>query len=152
MSTEIPSIIVLTHGTIGKELIASAEMIVGSIDNVFDVPLFPGQTPEEYLAVVKRVLEKQRPEAILLVDLFGGTPSNCSASLSSQYDVAVISGVNLPMLVEALQARGVVTGEELRQQLVDAGRDGIRDVIYEVSQAEVRLRGVAGKSIEGVED
>jgi len=152
MSTKIPGIIVLTHGTMGKELIASAEMIFGPIDNVFDVPLFPGQTPEEYLAVVKRILEKQRSKAILLVDLFGGTPSNCSASLCSQYDVEVISGVNLPMLVEALQARGVVTGQELRQQIVDAGRDGIRDVIDEVSQVEVRLSDAADESIRRGDD
>ncbi len=116
----------------------SLEMIVGPVENIFAVPLLPGQGMEAYLAKIAHVLEAKDSEAILLVDLFGGTPSNCAASLFSQcqYNVEVVSGVNLPMLIEATQIRGALTGRELRQRLIDAGRGGIRDVVYELSRHE----------------
>lgn len=132
MMTKVPGIVVMTHGKTGKELIASLEMIVGSTENITAVSLLPGQTPEAYLAEVRGILDEQDSNTILLVDLFGGTPSNCAASLSSKYNVEIISGVNLPMLIEAVQLRGIVNGEELRQQLVDAGCNGIKDLIKEM--------------------
>lgn len=137
MSTEVPSVILLTHGTTGKELIASLEMIVGATENICAVPLLPGQSPESYLGEIRHLLKKQASDAILLVDLFGGTPSNCAAKLCCEFNVDVVSGVNLPMLVEAFQARGLESGRKLRQRLVEAGRDGIRDIVSELSQSEV---------------
>ena len=133
MSTKVPSIVVMTHGTVARELIASLEMIVGATDNIFAVTLLPGQTPEAYLAEAKSILVKQDSKAILFVDLFGGTPSNCAARLSTQYDVEIISGVNLPMLIEAVQLRGIVEGEELRRQIVYAGRNSIKDLKSEIN-------------------
>ncbi len=137
MSKEVPGIVVLTHGTTGKELIASLEMIVGTTENISAVPLLPGQSPESYLNEIRHVLDEQVFDTILLVDLFGGTPSNCAAKLCFEYSVDVVSGVNLPMLVEALQIRGTVTGQKLRQRLVEAGRDGIRDIVFELNQSGV---------------
>lgn len=128
MSEKIPKIVLMTHGMVGVELIQTLDMIVGITDEVYAVPLVPGQTLESYVAQVSEILEKQDVPSILLVDLFGGTPSNCAGSLSAKYDVEIISGVNVPMLVEAVQIRGLYTGEELREQLIVGGCSGIHDL------------------------
>jgi PTS system mannose-specific IIA component len=48
-----------------------------------------------------------RNEGVLvLTDMFGGTPSNLSYTFLEEGRVEVVSGVNLPMLVKALNTRG----------------------------------------------
>ena len=74
------------------------------------------------------MLGVQEKLSLLTVDMFGGTPSNCAGGLSSKYPVEVISGVNIPMLIEAVQLRDLYSGEELRQHLVEAGVTGVNDL------------------------
>ena len=42
-------IIIMNHGLFGKELIATAEMVVGKLEEVQAVSLMPGMTLEDYL-------------------------------------------------------------------------------------------------------
>ncbi|MFB2022227.1 PTS sugar transporter subunit IIA [Pseudoflavonifractor sp. P01025] len=121
-------IILMTHGKVGEQMIEGLGMIVGITDEVYAVPLLPGMSVEEYMAQVSSLLEDQEKPSILLVDMFGGTPSNCAGGLSCKYPVEVISGVNIPMLIEAVQIRGLYSGEELRQHLVKAGVTGVNDL------------------------
>ena len=128
MSAKERKIILMTHGRVGEQMIEGLKMIVGITDEVYAVPLLPGMTVEEFMGQVSSLLEGQEEPSLLLVDMFGGTPSNCAGALSSKYSVEVISGVNIPMLIEAVQIRGMYSGEELRQHLVEAGVTGINDL------------------------
>ncbi len=47
--------------------------------------------------------------AIILTDLFGGTPSNLAISLMEAGKVEVIAGINLPMLIRLAGARKKMT-------------------------------------------
>ena len=117
-------------------MIEGLKMIVGITDEVYAVPLLPGMTVEEFMDQVSSLLEGQEDPSLLLVDMFGGTPSNCAGALSSKYPVEVISGVNIPMLIEAVQIRGMYSGEELRQHLVEAGVTGINDLSKIMSERQ----------------
>lgn len=109
------NILVLTHGKFGEELIKSAEMIVGTLDNVSALSLMPDMSAEEFKTKTESYLEKNDNEIICLVDLFGGTPSNTIMYLSQKYDVTIISGVNLPMLLEVYMNLNMNTSEELAE-------------------------------------
>ena len=128
MSEKERKISLMTHGRVGEQMIEGLRMIVGITDEVYAVPLLPGMTVEEYMGQVSSLLEVQEKPSLLLVDMFGGTPSNCAGGLSSKYPVEVISGVNIPMLIEAVQLRNLYSGEELRQHLVEAGVTGVNDL------------------------
>ena len=128
MSEKERKIILMTHGRVGEQMIEGLRMIVGITDEVYAVPLLPGMTVEEYMGQVSSLLEVQEKPSLLMVDMFGGTPSNCAGGLSSKYPVDVISGVNIPMLIEAVQLRDLYSGEELRQHLVEAGVTGVNDL------------------------
>ena len=128
MSEKERKIILMTHGRVGEQMIEGLRMIVGITDEVYAVPLLPGMTVEEYMGQVSSLLEVQEKPSLLMVDMFGGTPSNCAGGLSSKYPVEVISGVNIPMLIEAVQMRDLYSGEELRQHLVEAGVTGVNDL------------------------
>ena len=64
---------------------------------------------------------------LVFVDLLGGTPFNQAMMISQDIaDVEVVTGTNLPMLIELLLTRGAgSTLEELAGQAVEVGKAGI---------------------------
>ena len=67
---------------------------------------------------------------LLFVDIFGGSPSNATALLlAEEYKINAVSGVNLPMLLEALTERDGTAPEILVKQLKIAGNEGIIDIV-----------------------
>ncbi len=94
------NIVIGTHGRFGEELVRSAEMIVGKMDNVNTVSLDPEASFETYMQEADALLSTLVGPIITLVDLFGGTPSNVFTVLSKKHGNAVITGLNLPMLVD----------------------------------------------------
>ena len=127
--TEVPGIVILTHGRAGEELIRSAEMIIGKMEKVIAVSLGAGEDPSDYRERVSNVLAKMPRGSIVMTDLFGGTPSNTAAVLSKDYSVFVISGLNLPMLIEAVNLRQTLSGEELAKAVEAAGREGVKNIL-----------------------
>ena len=93
------NIVLATHGHLGEELVRSAGMIFGEMD-VPCVSLLPGMSFEDFTAKAEEVLSSLEGDTIVLVDLFGGTPSNVFSALSRKYNHDVITGVNLPVLID----------------------------------------------------
>ena len=60
--------------------------------------------------------------AVLLTDMFGGTPSNLAISIMDQAKVEVIAGVNLPMLIKLVQVRGTDGMAQAVSHARDAGQ------------------------------
>ena len=60
--------------------------------------------------------------AIILTDLFGGTPSNLAISLMKTENIEVIAGVNLPMLIRLESARKVMGVHAAVTAAREAGR------------------------------
>ncbi|MBC8587085.1 PTS sugar transporter subunit IIA [Paratissierella segnis] len=92
-------VLVLTHGKFGEELVNSAEMIGGKLPNVNAFSLMPDMSLEEYAASIENKL-KDKEKYLCLIDLFGGTPFNTAAMLRKKYDITIVTGINLNMLLE----------------------------------------------------
>lgn len=92
--------IVLTHGFFGKYIIESAELIVGRIDNMTSISLEKETSIEAFLDQVQNVIKSKEGKIVFLTDLFGGTPNNVAMVLNQKYSIPVISGLNLPMILE----------------------------------------------------
>jgi PTS system mannose-specific IIA component len=60
-----------------------------------------------------------------MTDMFGGTPSNLSYSLLEEGRIEVISGVNLPILIRAVNYREKKPLDELVQDLELFGKKSI---------------------------
>ncbi len=120
-------LLICTHGKFGEELLTSAQMIVGPLENVQAFSLMPEMSADEYASIIQEYLETIDQEAICLVDLFGGTPSNTVMRLSQDYDLNIVSGVNLPMLLEVYMNLNNQEGAELAElavsTLVDSGKN-----------------------------
>jgi PTS system mannose-specific IIA component len=125
------AIIIVTHGNFGKELLKSVEMIMGEQKDVFVFGLNLGDDVESLRDNVKRIVDenqRENKEIVVLVDVFGGSPSNIALSLLEHYDVKVIVGVNMPILIEILSCRNNCGIEDLVERGYRAGIDGIKKI------------------------
>ena len=120
-------IVLVTHGRLAEELVSTLEHIVGPQEKVATVCIQPDDDMEsrrrDILAAINRVNEPDG--AILLADLFGGTPSNLAISVMNETGVEVITGVNLPMIIQLAQVRKSRPLMEAVTEAQEAGRKNI---------------------------
>jgi PTS system mannose-specific IIA component len=121
-------IIVVTHTKLGEALIEASEFIIGahpqavlavSIDLKENADLLRKKIAKSIKAV------NQNEGVLIMTDMFGGTPSNLSYSFLEEGRIEVISGVNLPMLVKALDAREKMSLPDLARALETYGKKSI---------------------------
>jgi len=121
--------IVVTHGSLGKELVRTAETIIGPQDGI-EIISNTGASLQGLSEDLRRlILDHPDTPLCLFVDLIGGSCGIvCQEVLRIRPDAAVFSGINLPMILEFFHYRGRVGLSELRERLVTRGRDGIRSL------------------------
>jgi mannose PTS system EIIA component len=127
----VVGVLIISHGPLGQALVDAATMITGHTDDVRAISFQPGQGIEDLDAAVRSALDEVwgTGGALCLVDLPGGSPARVAASLvPSTPGLEVISGVNLPMLVEVLLLRDAGSARELAIQAHRLGGEGIVDV------------------------
>jgi PTS system mannose-specific IIA component len=73
--------------------------------------------------------------AILLTDMFGGTPSNLAISVMDKANIEVIAGINLPMLIKLTSVREKETLAQAIISAQDAGRKYINIASQLLAQA-----------------
>lgn len=94
-------VLILTHGNLARELLASASAIAGDLETFEALPLSwtdgIDRVHEQVGAAVDRL--ETGSGVLILVDIFGGTPCNVAMAFRDPGRVEVIAGVNLPMIV-----------------------------------------------------
>ncbi len=119
-------LVLVTHAGLATALKLSAEMIVGSIECCATVEVAPDERADGIMArVVAAVEAVQSDGAIIMTDLFGGTPSNMAMSFLKEGCIEVVTGVNLPMMIEFCSRRERMTVTELAADLHRTGCEGI---------------------------
>jgi PTS system mannose-specific IIA component len=100
--------VLATHGDLGRALIGAMEMIVGAQPLVAALSLQVDDRLEDATSRLQQALDNtdEGDGVLVLTDMLGGTPSNlCLALIGGPRPVEVVSGVNLPMLLKAVQVR-----------------------------------------------
>lgn len=124
-------ILVVTHGNAGKELIKSSELIIGSQEKLEGLSLNHGDDINELEKQVEmKVKELDDGKGVLvMVDLLGGSPCNVTGKNIKRFEnIECLTGVNLPMLIEALASRENYSLKELSQVAMDSSVQGIKDL------------------------
>lgn len=108
-------ILLVTHGKLAEELRAAALTIQPDLSQIVSVALEWSQTGEDARERIARGLAEadEGDGAVILTDMFGGTPTNLTLSFLKKDKVEIVTGVNLPMVLKcaALQKSGKPVGE-----------------------------------------
>ncbi|MXO74525.1 PTS fructose transporter subunit IIA [Altererythrobacter aerius] len=120
-------LILVTHGRLAEEFVSAMEHVVGPQAAIATISIGPSDDMErrrrEIAAAIAEV--DSGDGAIILTDLFGGTPSNLAISLLDAGRVEVIAGINLPMLIRLAGARKSMTVTDSVKAARDAGKSYI---------------------------
>jgi PTS system mannose-specific IIA component len=97
-------LVLVTHGHLAEEFVRAMEHVVGRQEAM--APSVSAPMTMNAAAIAEAIKNVDSGEgAIILTDLFGGTPSNLAISLMEAGRVEVIAGINLPMLIRLAGAR-----------------------------------------------
>lgn len=100
-------VVIVTHGKLGEELLFTAQGIVGEMSCARAVAVSSEQSMEEARSALAQAIGDvdQGQGALVLTDMFGGTPANLALTFLDERRVEVVTGVNLPMLLKLSTVR-----------------------------------------------
>ncbi|MEK9720121.1 MAG: PTS sugar transporter subunit IIB [Quisquiliibacterium sp.] len=126
-------IMVVSHEPLGTALIHCTRHIYGQLPvQLAALDVIPDEDPEQAYSAARNLLARINDGSgvVVLTDLYGATPSRIAARLAEPQKVVVLSGVNLPMLVKALNNRRMPVDE-----LVDTLLTSAKGAILHVTSA-----------------
>ena len=121
-------IVIVTHSQLGDALIEATEFIIGEKpDALVSISIDLKESAEVLRKKIAEGIKKVRSEegVLILTDMFGGTPSNLSYSFLEEGHIEVISGVNLPILIQAVNIREKMGLDILAVKLEEFGKKSI---------------------------
>jgi PTS system ascorbate-specific IIA component len=124
-------ILLITHGSYGEALVQNACHVLNKRPlQLNQLGLSAQDDPLDLLPLARQMLHlvDDGDGVLLMTDIFGATPSNLALKLLEPGRVEGLTGVNLPMLLRALNYRdkGMTT---LLVRARDGGRDGILNML-----------------------
>lgn len=123
-------IILASHGEFAEGIHQSGSMIFGEQANVKPCILKPSEGPQDIRKKMEDAIASfdQQDEILFLVDLWGGTPFNQASALKDGHESwAIVTGLNLPMLIEAYASRmSMDTAHEIAMHIAKTAKEGVR--------------------------
>jgi PTS system mannose-specific IIA component len=124
-------IIVAAHCGLATELVNAAVAISGTHPNLYFVERSSNGGLEQINLSIETLLKDVIDDdgALILTDLFGGSPCNAAIHASMNLKVKVISGVNLPMILSAVMLSTTHTNlSELAEKVLHKGQKSMVNV------------------------
>ena len=121
-------IVIVTHCQLGEALIEAAEFIIGERPGSLEsVSIDLSENAEKLRNKIAQGIKKVEGQegVLILTDMFGGTPSNLSYSFLEEGRIEVLSGVNLPVLIQAANMREKMKLDQLASNLESFGKKSI---------------------------
>jgi len=126
------AIVISTHGSAAEQLLVSLEMILGKQENISCINFIPGENTDILVKKYNNCLSDLNvlEGVIFMVDTWGGSPFNAASQIIiNKENHEVITGVNIPMLIETLMARDdSPTFWKLVSIAIKSGKTGIKSL------------------------
>ncbi len=141
-------IVIASHGELAPGIKQAGSMVFGDQPNVGAVSLMPSMGPDDIRAKIEECISSfdDQDQVLILADLWGGTPFNqASAVLDGHEDSwAIVTGLNLPMLIEAYASRmSCESAQEVAVAVLKTAREGVRIKPEELEPAEEKPAAAA---------
>ena len=121
--------LIVTHGRLGEGLLDAMQMIAGPQERVEVISLKEGDSIDELKDKILNAVKTldDGSGVLVFVDMFGASPSNAAAYLLNE-NVEVITGVNLPMLLEIVSFRESSSLQALGANAMTAGVESVKNL------------------------
>ena len=132
-------IILVTHGHLAQEMLDTAAQIIGKpADDGFAVfSVTAAASVEKEAEKLKKTLTSCQEGAVILTDIFGGSATNISLTASKEIpNCHVITGLNLSMLLTAINSRKKLNAKELAEKIESDGKRAV------INATELLIKGI----------
>ena len=125
-------IVITSHGPMAQGILDSSKLFFGDQPQMKACCLSAEDNPDDFVDVLKNAIAEVDTGGGVYVfcDILFGSPCNCLARIvGTDLDddkVQVITGVNLPMILQILAVRE--GGDTTPEEMINSGKDGIADL------------------------
>ncbi|WP_332237374.1 PTS sugar transporter subunit IIA [Sporolactobacillus sp. KGMB 08714] len=135
--------VIATHGIFSNGIIDAINLIMGKQENVKCLNLNHGDNIDEFGKKIQNAIiecNQNNEGVVIFTDLFGASPYNQSVQCYKKVGAIkykLITGLNLPMLIEAFAAR--MSGgdlEAVKNAALSAGQSGIKEFFDELTKVK----------------
>lgn len=118
-------LVLASHGNMALGILDTLKLFFSDLAQVEALALGAEDSPEDFLECLNCAVKNvDRGDGVVLaVDLLGGSPCHCGSRILAEGQIEVITGMNLPFLMEFLSAREN-SAPNIRQ-LLEIGREGM---------------------------
>jgi fructoselysine and glucoselysine-specific PTS system IIA component len=116
--------LIATHGTLAAGVKSSLDVIIGAMEYVFLIQAYVDENTSvetEIKEILRQVNDDD--ELIVFTDILGGSITNQILQHAQQSNVHIISGVNLPLVIEVMLADTETPIDELISIAIDNAKE-----------------------------
>lgn len=137
-------IIIASHGKFAEGIHQSGSMIFGEQEKVQVVTFMPNEGPDDLYGHFNNAISQfdADDEILVLADLWSGSPFNQASRVAGENPdrkMAIITGLNLPMLIQAYTERLMDAGagvEQVAANIIKESKDGIKALPEDLNPVE----------------
>lgn len=120
-------IVIATHANLGQAMIDAVTLIAGKQTKVTAIGLNHGDSMDDFAQqVFHSLMDLDEGDGVIgFCDFLGGTPANVMMKCMQKKSFPCFTGVNMPMLVEALMSRESMAIDDLKAKCLAAGMEGM---------------------------
>ncbi|MGQ9707090.1 MAG: PTS sugar transporter subunit IIA [bacterium] len=123
-------VLLISHEGIGREMMETAELILGKTNITQSISIRAKDQREEMLKIVEkeaRELLKECSSIIIMTDMWGASPTNIALESAKRLkkdglNVGLVSGFNLPMLITAIAYQREMELADLIKKIIEVGK------------------------------
>ena len=131
-------LILVTHGNLAAEMLQTASQILGkAAEDVQTLSVTTSTSIEQGAIELKKLIADAPEGVVVLTDIFGGSATNIALTASKEYAKChVITGLNLSMLLTALNSRKKLGDKELAEKIESDGKRAV------INATELLIKGL----------
>lgn len=123
--SRVPALVVM-HADLADALLRAAAKVYGPVDDV-EVLSNEGLSRGDLERAIDEKVARWTHGGLVLTDFWGGSCHMCSAvAARGRGEVVVLTGLNLPTLIDYLHNRDAFDAPVLAERLLKKGQDSIR--------------------------
>lgn len=144
-------ILIVTHGKMASGIRYTAELIVGKMDEITTIDAYV--TPEDNVEkkFEEYFAQHENDRIFVFTDLMGGSVNQKLLGYSQKENITLITGTNLPVLMQVMMADDDVTEDEI-QEFIDDAREELQVVDFGGGKKSTFEKNAEEDTAQGIEN